>query len=151
MNELIQIINQALTMEHAAYLQYVTHAEQLKGCCSEPNIAQLREQAADELKHATELRRILSDFFGAVPTTDAAPVKSSTGELAEVLDLNIASEKEAITLYRQIYQIIQDLKVGSSDMVFCWFNFEEAIREILVDEEQHAAELIRLQGGCGCH
>ena len=49
-NELIVLLNRALEMEHASRIQYLAHAEQIKGVDAEPLIARLKEIASDEGK-----------------------------------------------------------------------------------------------------
>jgi bacterioferritin len=141
MNELIDLLNLALTMEHAAAIQYYTHAEQLRGNTSDPIIEVLREHAEEEQKHANMLRRLLGDFLLTTPAVEVAEVKRIDGSINSTLITNISSEKEAILIYKKLYSIV----MGDRDnLTGCFFNLEKTIREISVDEEEHAAELERL-------
>ncbi|MBD3271282.1 MAG: hypothetical protein GF384_01940, partial [Elusimicrobia bacterium] len=49
--ELIDMLNKALELEHAARIQYLSHAEQITGQYGEGIVARLKEIAADEKEH----------------------------------------------------------------------------------------------------
>ena len=139
--ELIAMINKALTMEHAAAVQYLTHSELVFGPESGPIMEQLREQASDEQKHAENLRTLISDYLKGVPAYDEAQTKTAT-DYDQIIIANIASENEAIVVYEQIYQKIQDIKV---DIGKNYFTLEHDIRHILMEEAGHITELERIQ------
>lgn len=139
--ELIDMINRALTMEHAAAVQYLTHAELIFGPESGPIMEQLREQAADEQKHAENLRTLIADYLKGIPSYDQAQTKQAT-DYDQIINVNIASEKEAIVLYQQIYDKIKEIKV---DLGHNYFTLEHDIRHILMEEAQHITELERIQ------
>jgi rubrerythrin len=143
-NTLTILLQRALTMEHQAYLQYLTHREQVRGPYSPAVMALLQDSAGDEAKHAEKLRSLLSDYLLVVPTSDVALISITVGGLQDVIAVNIESEKEAIALYRQIYQLILDIKNSESAMTYKWFSFEKTIREMLSEEEAHIVELERL-------
>ena len=66
--ELIVMLNQALEMEHAARIQYLAHAELIKGVDAEPIIARLKEIASDEGKHEGIFRDLIGNYLEGEPS-----------------------------------------------------------------------------------
>jgi len=50
---LVEMLNDALELEHAARIQYLAHAQEIIGINAEPIVARLEEIADDEKKHET--------------------------------------------------------------------------------------------------
>src|SRR3989338_11148735 len=95
-NELIVMLNHALEMEHASRIQYLAHAEQIKGVDSEPIIARLKEIASDEAKHEGIFRDLIGNYLDGVPSM-GIDMTHPAKERMEILALSIAGEKEAIS------------------------------------------------------
>lgn len=55
--ELIGMLNHALELEYSARIQYLAHAEAIKGLGAEPIIERLKEIAGDEFKHEEQIGR----------------------------------------------------------------------------------------------
>ena len=138
--EFIDLLNGALRLEHFAYIQYLSHAEQIGGLYSGPVIALLKDSAADEARHAEVLRGLIGDYFYGVPALDITPAKEG-GSTAEIILTNIDSEAEAIAEYKMIHAKILENKDGLSNI---FEKLEHAIRHILIEEQEHVAELNRL-------
>ena len=137
--QLFSLLTTALELEHAAYLQYLSHAEIISGPTSPPISAKLRDNAADEAKHADTLRDLIANYIDSYPTTDIAKTHQAT-EIPDVLKINIKDETTAIDHYKKTLTFIQDNQ-GLDNYDTFW----ESIRQILIEEEQHIAELRILQ------
>lgn len=136
----VAYFNKALRMEVAAAIQYAAHAELITGPCSEPLMSRLQDSASDEMKHAEKLRGLIGDYLMGVPDMTMTPAKPAS-DLKEILMTNIESEKEAIALYKKIHAYILARKEEISDV---YETLEHDIRHILMEEQEHVAELQRL-------
>lgn len=141
-NELITMLNQALRLEHAARIQYLAHAGLVKGLDAEPIVARIKELAGDEAKHEEKFRELISSYLGGECTMELAPThKAETTN--DVLNVNLKDEKTAIEFYRQIYAKVI---ANKESLPYCFETLEHEIRHIIVDEQEHVAELSTLLG-----
>jgi bacterioferritin (cytochrome b1) len=132
---LISMLNQALELEHAAYLQYLSHAELIDGLNALPIIEKIKEITGDEQKHAEQFRNLIGDFFGEVPSMAVAPVKSAKN-IKQILEVNLKAEMDAIEFYKKILASLKNEKLEYSDLYV-----EHAVRHIIIDEMEHVSEL----------
>ena len=138
--DLIESFNQALELEHAAKLQYLSHAEIIRGLNAEPVIARLKEISGDEEKHAAKFRSIIS-MLGGVPSTGIAKtyhVKS----VKEVIEVNLKAEKEAIDFYKKIIESLKNCK----EIKYEDFYILHELEHVIIDEMEHVQELKLLLG-----
>lgn len=140
--ELLTLMNKALDLEHAAYVQYLSHAELVDGLMAEPIIARLRETAGDEAKHQEVFRTIIGDYLNGVPSMSIAKTHPAT-TIEEILKQNLAGEKEAVDLYTVI---LSKLKDHRESMPYEYWFMEHAVRHVIIDEQEHIAELKILLG-----
>lgn len=66
--EIVGFLNKALELEHAARIQYLSHAELVNGLNAEPIIARLKEIADDEKKHQDKFRTLIGDYLDGTPS-----------------------------------------------------------------------------------
>lgn len=140
--DLVKMLNQALELEHAAYAQYLSHAEVVDGLNAEPIIARLREIAQDEAEHQKKFRTLIGDFLGGIPSMGIAktyPAKT----IKEILETNLRNEKEAVDFYTKILDKIKEEKAG---LAYEYFQLEHEVRHVIMDEQEHIAELKILLG-----
>jgi bacterioferritin (cytochrome b1) len=140
--ELVNMLNQTLELEHAARIQYLAHAEQVAGLNAEPIIARLKEIAADEKKHEEVFREMIGDYLDGVPSMGMAethPAKT----IKEILEVNLKDEKHAVDVYTGIMDKMREMK---EELKYEYFQLEHGIRHIIIDEQQHIAELRLLLG-----
>lgn len=135
--ELAGMLNKALELEHAARIQYLAHAELIKGLNAEKIIERLQEIASDEQKHEEKFRNLIGNFLKEEPTMGIAETHRAA-DTRQILEVNLKAEKEAIDYYKKIYQKIKD---NMSDLPYEFFKLEHEIRHIISDEEEHTAEL----------
>ena len=140
--ELIQLLNEALKLEHAARIQYLAHAQLIKGVNSDIVIERLTEIAGDEAKHEEKFRGLIGDYLGGEPVMELAPVHKAE-ELDEILKVNMKGEKDAIDFYKTIYSKVVAAK---AQLPYEFETLEHEIRHVIVDEQEHVVELARLLG-----
>lgn len=141
MNEkIVKLLNQALELEHQAYVQYLSHAELIDGLNSEPIISRLQEIANDEAEHQKKFRTLIGDYLGGVPSMGIAKTSSATS-VKEILEVNLKGEKEAVDFYRKILEEINKVK---ENLPYEFLTLEHEIRHIIIDEQEHIVELKKL-------
>ena len=140
--ELVDMLNHALELEHAARIQYLAHAELIKGINAEKLIERLKEIAADEQKHEEMFRELIGSYLGGEPVMSLAPTHSA-GEIKKILEVNLKGEKDAIDFYKQIYRKVTDNK---NDLQYEFETLEHSLRHVIIDEQEHVVELSLLLG-----
>lgn len=140
--ELITMMNQALLLEHAAYNQYLAHAELVKGLYAEKIIERIKEIASDEKKHAEKFRDLIGNYLYGEPTMLIGETHKAK-DIDSILKINLQDEKTAIDFYKQIYNKIVENK---NNLPYTFVTLEHEIRHIILDEEEHVAEISVLLG-----
>ncbi|MBF0532186.1 MAG: ferritin-like domain-containing protein [Candidatus Omnitrophica bacterium] len=141
-NELVVMLNHALEMEHAARIQYLAHAELIKGVNAEPIISRLKEIASDEAKHEDKFRDLIGSYLCAEPSMGIAKTHKAQ-ETMEILEINLTGEKETIDFYNTIYKKVIENK---GKLAYVFETLEHEIRHVIIEEQQHIAELSVLLG-----
>jgi len=141
-DKLIEMLNRALELEHAARIQYLAHAELVKGLSSEPIVEKLKEIASDEQKHEEIFRTLIGAYLGGKPSMKIEKTYEAD-KIEKILEVNLKGEKDAIDYYRQIYRFIVDNK---SEFPYEFERLEHQVRHVIMDEEEHLVELSNLLG-----
>ena len=64
-------------------------------------------------------------------------------EITKILEVNLKDEKDAIDLYKKIYKTI----IANKDALpYAFETLEHEIRHVIIEEQQHVAELSVLLG-----
>jgi len=140
--KLVEMLNKALELEHAARIQYLAHAEMVKGQGAEKIIERLKELASDEEKHEGMFRNLIASYLGGEPTMGIAETHRAD-ETDGILKVNLKNEKEAIDFYKQIYKEVVDNK---DKLQYEFETLEHEIRHVIVDEQEHVVEISLLLG-----
>jgi len=140
--ELVKLLNEALKLEHAARIQYLAHAQMVKGVNSEKVIERLTEIASDEAKHEEKFRKLIGDYLGGEPVMELAPTHKAQ-KLEDIFKVNLKGEKDAIDFYKTVYKKVQDNK---DKLPYEFETLEHEIRHIIVDEQGHVVEISCLMG-----
>jgi bacterioferritin len=120
--ELIQFLNRDLAGEYQAIIAYVVYSQVMKGAEFMNIAAELKEHAAEELKHALIIAKQI-DYLGGTPDVIPLPVQRS--EIAsQMLQFDLEAETATIRAYRE--RVRQCEALGEYAMA-------EQIRQILVD------------------
>ena len=124
--KLIDMLNQAISMELQVSIQYMWQHVRIYGMHSGSLGGILKEVAITEMKHAEEIAERI-DYLGGEPTTKPAPITvGKTPE--EMLSLDKKAEEGAIAFYREIIKTASD----EGDIVT-----RKLFEDILADEEDH--------------
>ena len=140
--ELVKMLNRALELEHAARIQYLAHAELVKGENAEKIIERLKEIASDEQKHEDKFRNLIGSYLGGEPVMSLAETHRAQ-TVKEILEVNIKGEKDAIDFYKQVYQKVVASK---EDLRYEFETLEHEIRHVITDEQEHVVELSLILG-----
>jgi bacterioferritin len=133
--DLIAGLNEDLAREYQAIISYVIYSQVLKGA-EYMNIAgELEKHAHEELAHALIICNQI-DYLGGKPVATPKPVKTSD-KAKDMLRFDLDNETETIRNYRERVdqcEALEEFAVG------------EHIREILLDEQDHAIALATALG-----
>jgi bacterioferritin len=133
--QLIAALNEDLSREYQAIISYVVYSQVLKGA-EYMNIAgELEKHAAEELSHALIVCNQI-DYLGGKPAVVPKPVRTSE-KAKDMLHFDLENETETIRNYR--IRVEQCEELGE-------FAVGEHIREILLDEQDHAIALATALG-----
>lgn len=140
--ELIGMLNHALELEYSARIQYLAHAEAIKGLGAEPIIGRLKEIAQDELKHEGMFRELIATYLEGELSMSLAETNKAK-DTKRILEVNLKGEKDAIDFYKQIYQKVIENK---KSLPYEFETLEHQIRHVIIDEQEHVTELNLLLG-----
>ncbi len=140
--ELVKMLNRALELEHAARIQYLSHAELVTGDGAEAVISRLKEIAADEKEHEDKFRELIGGYLDGQPTMDLNE-RHQAKDRKEILEVNLKDEKSAIDFYKEIYKKVFDNK---DELQYEFETLEHEIRHVIIDEQEHVSELSLLLG-----
>lgn len=130
--ELIENLNQALSLELAGTIQYSQHSYLITGVWREVYKEFFRDQAEEAQEHAETLGdKIVA--LGGVPTVEPAMIRQST-DLEEMLKQDLELEREALAAYMAAWA-----SCGEEDLPQKFW-LEERISE----EQLHVEELEKL-------
>ena len=133
--DLIKLLNEDLSREYQAIIAYVNYSQVLKGAAYMNIAAELEKHAGEELAHALIIANQI-DYLGGMPTVTPKPVKTSE-KAEEMLRFDLDNETETIKAYRD--RVRQADALGE-------FAVAEHIREILMQEQEHAIDLATALG-----
>jgi len=133
--ELIQLLNEDLAREYHAVIAYVNYSQVLKGAEYMQIAKELELHATEELAHALIIAKQV-DYLGGEPSVTPTPVKTSKNA-KDMLRFDLADEIDTIRNYR--VRLKQAESLGE-------YAISESIREILVQEQEHAIDLATALG-----
>ena len=127
---MVQLLNEDLSREYQAIIAYVVYSQVIKGAEYTDIARELEQHAGEELAHALRIARQV-DYLGGKPAVVPKPVKTSLDPV-EMLRADLENEQVTIANYRQ--RIRQAEAMGE-------FALSEALREIIVQEQEHEMDL----------
>jgi len=102
-DELISVLNEAVSLEYTAVIQYNQHSMLLTGRDKALFEGLFQEHAKESLNHAKMWGdRIV--YLGGVPKWEAGAVEQSA-DTTEMLEMDLAVEKKAVEIYRHAHKI----------------------------------------------
>ena len=133
--KLIDLLNEDLSREYQAIIAYVNYSQVLDGAAYMNIAAELAVHAHEELEHALIIADQI-DYLGGMPTVTPKLVKTSKDN-DDMLRFDLDNENETIRNYRR--RVEQCDELGE-------FATSEAIRKILVEEQDHQHALATALG-----
>lgn len=128
--ELLEALNEDLSLEYRSMVQYIQHISTVKGAEYQQIIQELAHHLDQEVEHATTLARQI-DFLGGVPTNRVAEFETNTeGDKALAQDLSL--EEKQLQRYRDRVQQADEL--GLPDLA-------EALAPLLEQTQDHVRDL----------
>ena len=133
--QLIDLLNEDLAREYQAIIAYVNYSQALKGAEYMSIAKELEKHAAEELKHALIVAKLI-DYLGGNPGVTPKPVKTSE-KATEMLRFDLDNENQTVRHYRE--RVRQAESLGE-------FAIAEHLREILKQEQEHQIDLATALG-----
>jgi len=125
--KIIAALNDDLSGEIGAIVQYVNHHVMVAGLES-PAIAELFEKTSkDEMEHMEKLAERI-DYLGGGPTTKMAEIKMG-GDIRKMVKDDLDSENDAIKRYKEHIKLVAEIGDTTTRLM---------LEQILTDEENHA-------------
>jgi len=134
--KLIQGLNDDLAAELGTVIRYTYQAAKCYGLQAAELRKLLREEAEDELGHATYLMDVIQDLGGEPTTTPKSFDKPS--DIKGMLELNIKTEAEDVVNYLAHAKLAEELDLPELKM---------KLEEMAADEDGHGRALRRLLKG----
>lgn len=135
LDQLIKLMNVALSWEYAAMIQYIQHASMLSGAEYFAVIDEELKHAQDEFGHAVRLSDKIQ-HLGGVPTVVVAEVKTSADN-TEMLKQDLQGEIDALNRYRKLAEMADALHLYDVGLM---------ARELALVEQGHAIDLEKALG-----
>jgi bacterioferritin len=130
--ELIENLNNALSLELAGIIQYSQHSYLVTGVEREIYKDFFRDQAGEARDHAEKLGdKIVA--LGGIPTVEPAMIRQST-DLKEMLKQDLELEREAIAVYMAAWASCDENDLPQK----FWLEGQ------IADEQEHIEELEKL-------
>jgi bacterioferritin len=133
--KMIELLNEDLSREYQAIIAYVNYSQVLKGAQYMDIARELEKHAGEELSHALKISKQI-DYLGGMPTVAPKSVKTSE-KAEEMLRFDLDNERVTVANYRK--RIKQADAMGE-------FALSEALRDIIVQEQEHMIDLATALG-----
>jgi len=123
-DKIIVLLNQDLEGEHAAIIQYLTHAYAM----GEGEMAcEIEAIAREEMRHLDWLAETIVEM-GAVPSLERGKMRMGGKSVADWMGNDVLQEEEGMNLYREHIKLIDEPKI------------KRLLERILSDEESHHSD-----------
>ena len=133
-DRVVGVLNRILEAELAGVVRYTHYSFLVFGFGRIPIVSWLRTQADESLLHAQQAGEWIT-ALGAYPSlTIGTLLDSHKHDIASILRESLEAESEALSLYRELLELVKDRSVA----------LEEFAREMIQAEELHAAEVDKM-------
>ena len=130
----VGVLNRLLEAELAGVVRYTHYSFLVFGHSRIPIVSWLREQANESLLHAEQVGEWITTL-GAYPSLAIGPLLDShKHDIAAILHESLETESQALDLYRELLELVEDRLVA----------LEEFARQMIQAEELHAAEVDKM-------
>lgn len=129
--EVLDLLQHALVLEYHQWDLYYSYKDLLTGEARDSIEAHLAEHAAEEAEHIEVLQRYIFGM-GAKPTTSRKKIPTiDTVNNKNILTLELEAEREALVIYQEILNQLEDSNTG----------LRIDIENILQQETEHVLDL----------
>lgn len=133
-DQVVDVLNRLLEAELAGVVRYTHYSFLVFGFARIPVVSWLREQASESLLHAHQVGEWIT-ALGAYPSLKIGQlIDSHKHDIHTILQESLIAEGEALTLYRQLLQLVEGNSVA----------LEEFARQMIYAEELHAADVDKM-------
>jgi bacterioferritin len=130
----VAVLNRILELELAGVVRYTHYSFLVFGYTRIPIVSWLREQANEALTHAQQVGEWIT-HLGAYPSLEiGALLDSHKFDIGDILRESLEAEGAALTLYRELLDLVKDRSVP----------LEEFARQMIGAEELHAGEVDKM-------
>ena len=131
-DELIRVLNEAVSLEYTAAIQYNQHSMLLTGRDKVLFEELFKESAREALTHAKMWGdRIV--YLGGVPRAEVGAIRQSTN-VTEMLEIDLEVEKKAVEIYSRAHEVCQHAPT------------RYMLENHILDEDKDVEELQKLLG-----
>lgn len=129
-----ELLNRIMQYELAGVIRYTHYSLMATGPYRLPIVQFMTAQATESLTHAQQAGEILTGLNGH-PTQGIAPIEEThKHDILSLLEESLAHEKQALGLYKDLLEVVQDASVY----------LEEYARGMIGQEELHTMELHKM-------
>jgi bacterioferritin len=130
----IAILNRILEQELAGVVRYTHYSLMVFGFGRIPIVSWLQAQATEALAHAQAAGEMITLLGGYPSLAIGALLDSHQHDIGSILRESLATEGEALTLYRELLELARDRSV----------TLEEYARQMIQAEEMHAGDVDKM-------
>ena len=132
--KVVTLLNRILEMELAGAVRYTHYSLMIFGYNRIPIVSWLRTQATESMAHAQEAGEMITSL-GEHPSLAIGPLlETHKHDVGDILREALDNERAGLELYRELLGVVEGKSV--------WL--EEYARQMIYQEEQHAAEVDKM-------
>ncbi|MBX2860090.1 MAG: hypothetical protein KTR14_02570 [Vampirovibrio sp.] len=131
----LAVLNRILEAELTGVVKYTHFSFMIFGLNRLPLVTWFREQANESLLHAHEVGEMITNI-GESPSfaLDSLKVGAESQDTMEILRASLAHEEHALSLYRELVDLVKDKSIM----------LEEFARKMIATEEMHCGEVDKM-------
>jgi len=130
----IATLNRILEQELAGVVRYTHYSLMVFGFGRIPIVSWLQAQATEALAHAQAAGEMITMLGGYPSLAIGALLDSHQHDIGSILRESLATEGEALALYRELLELARDRSV----------TLEEYARQMIQAEEMHAGDVDKM-------
>ena len=133
-NQVVEILNRLVEREYSGVIRYSHYSLMIFGYNRIPIVKWFREQSQESLTHAEQIGELITTFGGHPSLKISKLDESHKHSVDEILNESLAHEKEQL---KDLYLL---LDISKDKIVLV----EEFARAMIVDEETHVSEVVKM-------
>jgi bacterioferritin len=130
----VKVLNRILELELAGVVRYTHYSLMVYGYTRIPIVSWLREQATESLTHAQAAGEWITTL-DEHPSLAVGPLlETHKHDIGSILKESLEAEQEGLKAYRDLLSLVDAKCVA----------LEEYAREMILAEERHASEVVKM-------